>query len=48
MSQILSISAGDLASLSNPGKPSLREDFARPALLLGATDGEDLFTPDER
>jgi hypothetical protein len=30
------------------GPASLREDFARFAFLLGATDGEDLFAPDER
>jgi hypothetical protein len=30
------------------GPASLREDFARFRFLLGFTDGEDLFTPDER
>lgn len=30
------------------GPASLREDFARFRFLLGATDGEGLFTPDER
>jgi hypothetical protein len=30
------------------GPASLREDFARYRFLLGATDGEGLFTPDER
>jgi hypothetical protein len=29
------------------GPGSLREDFARFRFLLGATDGEGLFTPDE-
>jgi hypothetical protein len=30
------------------GPDSLREDFARFRFLLGATDGEGLFTPDEQ
>lgn len=30
------------------GPASLREDFTRFAFLLGATDGEGLFTPDDR
>jgi hypothetical protein len=29
------------------GPASLREDFARFRFLLGVTDGEGLFTPDE-
>jgi len=29
------------------GPDSLREDFARFRFLLGVTDGEGLFTPDE-
>jgi hypothetical protein len=29
------------------GPASLREDFARFGFLLGVTDGEGLFTPDE-
>jgi hypothetical protein len=33
------------STASGPG--SLREDFARFRFLLGATDGEGLFTPDE-
>jgi len=30
------------------GPDSLRDDFARFRFLLGATDGEGVFTPDER
>lgn len=45
---LIAASLARFVSTSDYGPASLREDFARFAFLLGATDGEDLFTPDER
>jgi hypothetical protein len=44
---ILATSQARFVGTPDYGPASLREDFARFRFLLGMTDGEGLFTPDE-
>ena len=44
----LAASVARFAGSPDYGPASLREDFARYRFLLGSTDGEGLFTLDER
>ncbi len=44
----LAASLARFVGVPDYGPASLREDFARFAFLLGATDGEGLFTPDQQ